>query len=388
MTTFPTRLVLEGVPRIHFYDGGARCPEDIILPSVMRALMEYFNEETLGCRVCRGIQPACRVPCSYAFFVGVTGAASFLSWKKGWEGDNVALFYMSADPAAPSRRAFEAAGYTYEVVEKRTGSERELFCQRLFESLQKGYPVCADGVIGPPETCLITGYDEGGEVLIGWNFFQQFPEFNAGVTFEPPGYFRKRNWFEDTHDFLILTGKRQPPPLKEIYRSALEWMLTVARTPVVRPEPDAPEWYQQRANGLAAYDAWADQLLQDDDFPDGETAILQQRHQVHDNVVGTVAEARWYGSQFLTGMTIGGDDIVHRNALEDLYHAAALYAGDHALMWDLWALAGGNGSPEGWKLFADPAVRRQMIPIIQKARDNDARAADHLERVLARWPGD
>lgn len=24
------RLVLEGVPRIHFYEGGPRCPEDII----------------------------------------------------------------------------------------------------------------------------------------------------------------------------------------------------------------------------------------------------------------------------------------------------------------------------------------------------------------------
>ena len=37
---FPDRVVLEGVPRVHFYEGGPRCPEDIILPSVMRALLE------------------------------------------------------------------------------------------------------------------------------------------------------------------------------------------------------------------------------------------------------------------------------------------------------------------------------------------------------------
>ena len=58
-------------------------------------------------------------------------------------------------------------------------------------------------------------------------------------------------------------------------------------------------------------------------------------------------------------MTTGGDDIVHRDAIGSLYHAAALYA--------------------------DPAVRRQMVPIIRQARDNDARAADALEQVLAYW---
>ncbi len=43
MTTTPTRLVLEGVPRVSFYEGGPGCPEDIPFPSVMRALMEYFR---------------------------------------------------------------------------------------------------------------------------------------------------------------------------------------------------------------------------------------------------------------------------------------------------------------------------------------------------------
>jgi hypothetical protein len=37
MTTVPDRLVLEGVPRVHFYEGGPSCPEDIPFPFVMRA---------------------------------------------------------------------------------------------------------------------------------------------------------------------------------------------------------------------------------------------------------------------------------------------------------------------------------------------------------------
>jgi hypothetical protein len=375
MTTMPNRLVLEGVPRVHFYEGGRRCPEDIPFPSVMRALMEYFGEEDFGCRSSHTLQPGCKVSCSYAFFIGVSGVASFLSWKPGWEGDNVEIMYMSDDPGAPFERALQAAGYEYQIVGMEEGRDNEAFFrERIIESIQAGRPVLAFGPIGPPESAILTGYDEGGDVLIGWSFFQDMPEFNAGVEFEPSGQFRKRDWFNYQPEFsFIVIGQKKPrPPLSETWRQALEWMLQVARTPVT---------FGDRHNGLAAYTAWAEQLLRDEDFPEDE-AILRQRHDVHNNVVGMVAEARWYGSQFLIGMTEGGDDFVHRDAIEDLYHAAALYAGEHGLMWQLWDLAGGNGHPEAWKKFADPAVRRQMVPIIRQARDKDAQAADHLERAL------
>ena len=36
--------------------------------------------------------------------------------------------------------------------------------------------VIAIGVLGPEEPCLITGFDEDGKVLIGWNFFQDSPD--------------------------------------------------------------------------------------------------------------------------------------------------------------------------------------------------------------------
>jgi hypothetical protein len=68
---------------------------------------------------------------------------------------------------------------------------------------------------------------------------------------------------------------------------------------MVRPEPDAPEWYQQRHNGLAAYEAWAEHSLCDEAWPAGDEALLRAHHQIHNDAVGTVAEARWYGSVFL-----------------------------------------------------------------------------------------
>jgi hypothetical protein len=318
--------------------------------------------------------------------------ASFLSWKKGWN-DNNAAFYMSADPEAPERWSFRALGYPFKWVEKKRTAEdaekdRGRFSQAIIKSLQKGRPVVAYGVVGPPEPAIITGYDENGEVLIGWSFFQGIPEFATSLEFEPAGkehlagYFRKRDWFNNTHSLLVIGEKQEQPPLKEIYRDALQWMLKVTRVPMVRPEPDAPEWYRGRANGLAAYEAWADNLLCDEDFSNAEEARLRELHDIHNGAVGQVAEARWYGSQFL--IQASDPDILHYSLTEDLLHAAACYAAEHDLMWKLWNLAGGNGNPDAWKKLADPAVRRQMVPIIHEARDKDAKAAEHIERALAK----
>ena len=384
------RAVLENVPRVHFFEGGKRCPEDIIIPSVVRAVLEYLGDEDYGCKHCPVRGQVCTVHCTYSFLVGVSGAAAFLSWKEGWHGDNVALFYMDADAGAVERHIFEAIGYAYEAVLKEEGRDNEaIFRERIIASIDRGVPALAYGVIGPPEPSIITGYDEGGDVLIGWNFFQNFPEFNAGVEFEAGvagqhGYFRKRDWFKDTENLLIIGEKLSTKPsLPEISRDALRWLLKVTRTPMVRPEPDAPEGYRNRHNGLTAYDAWADHLLRDAEWPADDEATLRAHYQIHDVLVGTLAEARWYGSVFLAEIAehfAAGPN--YQGASGHVLHAAACYATEHDLMWQLWALAGGIGNPDAFRAMADPAKRRAMAEIIRQARDEDAKAADHMEQAL------
>jgi hypothetical protein len=291
---------------------------------------------------------------------------------------------MSDDPAAPERHIFQAIGYAHEWVEKDGERDSEaLFRQRIIESLQRGMPVLGYGVIGPPEPSIIAGYDEGGDVLIGWNFFQGIPEFNAGVEFEPSGQFRKRDWFGSTECLLIIGEKGDRPPLEETYRTALQWMLHVTRTPMVRPEPDAPEWYRQRHNGLAAYEAWAEHLLRDEAWPAGDEPALRAHHHVHNDAVGTLAEARWYGSVFLAQLAEGfAAGPGKRGATAEILHAAACYAAEHDLMWEVWERAGGIGNPDAYRAMADPAARRAMAEIVREAREQDARAAEHMERAL------
>jgi hypothetical protein len=359
------------VPGVHFYEGGERCPEDICFPSVLRSLLEYRGSQAFGCKQCMARAPECKVSCSYAFFVGVTGMASFLSWKPGWHADNAAIHNMAPDPHEPFRRGFSAAGFTFEWVGKEAGRDNEaLFRARILSSVRdRGMPVLGFGVIGPPEPSIITGYDAGGDVLLGWSFFQNVPEFAGGVEEEPGGYFRKRRWFPDTETLAIVHGPGEHPPFAETVRSALQWMLVVAGTPLVRG----------RHNGLAAYGAWAEHLARDQDLPAGQETTLRERHEVHNNVVGSVAEARWYGAQFL----IQAAEQLHYRAAEPLFRAAACYAAEHALMWQLWDLAGGNGNPDAFLKFAEPAIRREMIPIVLESGAKSAEAAGHIGRALA-----
>lgn len=370
-----TRLVLEGVPRVHFYEGGARCPEDIIFPSCLRACLEYLGEKEFGCKHCLVQNPNCKIFCSYSYLLGTSGGAALLSWRPSWHMDNQVLHHMSSDPFEPYRRAFASVGYTCQMVYKDPGRDNEsFFRQSIIKSIQNGLPVIAFGVVGPPEPVILTGYDDDGNILVGWSFFQADPGFNAGVEFEPAGYFRKTAWFQDTEALILLGEKCERPGFDETYRSALEWLVQVTTTPKVETSG------HERYNGLAAYTAWAEQLLRDEDFPGDNVAVLRECHMVHDMAVGYVAEARWYGSQFL--IEAADPNHLHFSLAEYLYKAAGCYAAEHNLMWKLWDLAGGNGNPGAFLKFAEPEIRRKMAPIILQAREKDSEAIQYIQRAL------
>jgi hypothetical protein len=368
----PIRVVLEGVPRVGFYDGGERCPEDVPFPSCLRACLEFMGED-YGHKLIVEHDSTWRLDYAYTYIMGTSGAAFRLSWRPGWYEDNVDIMFISDDPGALFRRAFEAVGYAHENILMEGGRDNEAyFRRRIIESIhEKGRPVLGFGVIGPPECCIVAGYDKYGDFLIGWNFFQGIPEFNAGVEFEPSGYYRKRDWFKDTEGLIIIGEKQERPPPGEICREALQWALGVVRTPVT---------HEDRHSGLAAYTAWADALKRDDAFPADDMAVLRQRHMVHNDAVGTVAEGRWYGAQFLMQMA------EHKPSMaEELLAAAECYKEEHDLMWQVWNLVGGTGfSDKHVKKLTDPATRRRIVPLILQARDKDAEAAAQIERALAK----
>lgn len=346
----PDRILLTDVPRVHFYEGGEQSPEDVPFPSCLAASLRYLGEDY-----------------PYIYILAHSGMAFGLRWREGWHMDNVDHM-MVADPAEVIRRAFAAVGYAYEVVQK-TGSpdDEATWRQKIKASLNSGRPALAFGVVGPPECCLITGCEENGAVVMGWNFFQSIPPFAVGVEFEPTGQFRKRNWFDDTWSLIFLGEPTGRPDVRRLNQETLEWALQIARTPKV----------YDHHTGHAAYAAWAAQLADDSAFAGKDEATLREQHEAHHNVVGMLAECRWYGAQWLRSISRQEPGMA-----EPLLAAAACFEQEHDLMWQVWGAVGGNGHPEGWREFAKPEVREQIIALINQARRLDVAAAEHLERAL------
>lgn len=368
-TTATERLLLTGVPPVHFYRGGPRCPEDFPFPSCLRAALEYLGDN-LGCQHVLTHSPGWGINCAYAYLIGVSGYAFGLAWAEGWDSGNSDIRRIAADPAAPFRRALEAVGYAGEILLRSQGDADEAaYRQRIMASIRAGRPVLALGVIGPPECCLITGYDQGGDVLMGWSFFQDMPEFAEGVTFEPTGEYRQSDWFSHTEGLILLGERTATPERPKVYRRALADGVEAIGTLMING----------RRTGLAAYDAWAEHLLRDADFPAADMGALGARFQVHDLAVGTVAEARWYGSLFLTQIASEEPWMA-----AELLRAAACMAEEHALMWDAWGLVGGIGWGEDKvRKLAEPKVRRAIVQVIRQSRERCAETADYLQAALA-----
>ncbi|MFH1005937.1 MAG: hypothetical protein V1800_00360 [Candidatus Latescibacterota bacterium] len=357
---FPERCVPDGVPRVGFFPdvkdhGGKPWPEDFIFPSCLRAILEYHGDTTND----------------YVRLMGVSGGAFFLNWG-GWEGDNAALYYMSADLGALFSHTFQAIGYPSQAAPcGKPGEHAQAIREMVLWEINAGRPCLAHGVVGPPETSLITGYDEGGDVLIGWSFFQAEQGAKEILEFEPSGYFRKRNWEPETWDAMTVGPRESEPDRKETFRKALEWALTVVRT---------PRTFQDRPNGIAAFDAWIEHLGRDEEIAHwraGDSSV--HPFDAQRDATDGIAEGRWYASRFLV-----------REAPEcmpyqasHLYAAASCYAREHELVWEVWCHEGGmDRGAETMAQFLDPQVRRRSIALIEQARDLDAQAADHVEAAL------
>ena len=361
------RHVLTDVPRVGFYPDmrqhePERGPEDVIFPSCMRATMDYFGHPEYD----------------YIHFVGVTGAGFYLNWKDGWHSDNTAIYWMVPfdEHVKLFEYAFESTGYPMDFVQIKGGEaigEPEAR-RRIFASIDAGRPIMSHGIVGPPETCLITGYDEGGDVLIGWSFFQSFAEFRGSVEFETNGMFRKRNWYPEAFDLFGFGDRGQPLDPRAVRRRSLQWAVKVVRT--------AETWDGRTNNGLAAYDAWAAHLLRDEEImPDGTIppGSTEVPFFVHDDAVGTVAEGRHYASEYL--IRVAKEELKMR---AHLLKAAGCYSREHDLMWDTWSCCGGNDrSPEQIERFADPATRRRIVELIREAKREDQQAVEHIEAALA-----
>lgn len=203
---------------------------------------------------------------SYAEILALSGAGNRLRWAKGWDPSNVDILNCEEPAFAPLFRALNAVGRqgSVNLAQPFPGHESPLVDEAtarkdILASLDQDIPVIAMGIIGPPECCVVSGYDNNGDVLVGWNYFQTEEGFDPG---EP---FRKAAWFAKMRGYILLAQRTEKPSLHELGYAALKAIVKHAHTAEVRGA----------AVGLAAWQACLDQL-EFDDFSDCPILLPQQ----------------------------------------------------------------------------------------------------------------
>lgn len=375
--------VLENVPKVSFYAGGGP-PEDDPFPSCLRSFLQFYEPDS----DLKGEQIDQKDAWHdvHNLVMGTSGAAFRLGWHVTDPSTSMMDMALTVpDPVEGWRRSFEAIGYDCEILlkndfAKRLGIDQKNdpteadFRKRIIASIRdKRRPVLSFGAIDAPECGMITGYDQGGDTLIGWDYFQ-----NEKTETEPFGYYRKSDWFKSIQGIIVIGEKRKRPPLRAVYIEALQRALPIMRTPHVRGF----------ATGQAAYTTWAESLFRDADFDTKDMAKVRSLHGLTSGNGGTLAEARAWGAPFLNNAAKALPE-----AADELNAAAGCFSAEHDLVWAVWEFMKADGKDDNdQKRFADSGTRHHRIaPLIYQMRDHDARAAKHIEealRILGKLPAE
>jgi len=333
---FPARAVVPDVPRVG-YDVHL-CP----FPGSLYAVMGFLGE-----------------PCGYDYTMGTSGAAFRRIWNRD-DGGNVDLMYLAPEPY---ERVFAALGYEFRVV---PGDDKAAMIQAVRESIAAGRPVLGFVLVGPPERGVITGYDKDGETLVGWSYFQEGPK---DQYCEVPDWFQRAASHSGQGLILVGDKKREMPDQREVLISSLKWVIDLART---SERPTIPD----HVCGLAAYDAWADGLEVDEDYPADDFETMSTRCMVHCDQCVMLHE-RLSAAAYLRLM---GPEVPE--VMDHLEAAAGHYEDAAACGKGLWRWASWD-DPATQRAFADREFRVQAAKSIRAARDHEALAVEDLEQALA-----
>ncbi len=187
---------------------------------------------------------------SYDYACAASGSAFRTSFsmpdRQKWNFGN---YYACYAPGTVIN-AFDALGYSASV---RPFTDFAGDKNAVVESIDAGVPVVAlSSIIQNADACIIAGYDDGGDTLLGYNPYAEIPDDHDQAPDET-GYFRKTGWHEKSDRArLVLIGEK---------RTGIDGEKAFARTlAIVKTLIMSESVYDGQYNGLSAHKAFANAL--------------------------------------------------------------------------------------------------------------------------------
>jgi hypothetical protein len=301
----------------------------------------------------------------YAYVMGISGSAFRFTLNPGeWDFGNYSVRSISTDPYEPIRRAIDAIGYGFTLCEKGPKADDTA---KIMDSIARGIPVLAFQVVGPSDCCIITGYDENGEVLLGWSTYQDIPD-DHNIPHDTTGYFRKPGWHDHIPGYVLIGSKLERPNPRTTYLDALRWAVHLMRTPKMG----------NLCTGFEALKVWAEEMVDEEYFPPGDEQTLGWRY-VSAAVNMTMLRDHCLAEPFLHQ---AAQDVSEFEP--ELIAAANCYGDVNAVRNRMDDIIGDNFTEKAMKAIADPAMRQAYAEAILQISQREQEAITHIERLIKR----
>jgi hypothetical protein len=338
-----SKVYIEGVPRMS-WDTGEVCEFASALVRCMGCLDE---------------------PVDYHHVLGVSGVAfRFVLNRDIWDPGNYGVRNFTQQPNEPIHRACIAAGRKATVYEcGRFVGDRE----NIITSIDNGIPVMAFGVVGPSDCVLITGYDSGGDVLLGWSTFQDIPD-DHNIPHDSLGYFRKPDWHANTRGYVILSDRHEPAERWRIYCEALQLACIIILTPMLG----------DRVCGLRALEIWSQAMSDDANF-DVDEAALGWRY------LGLSINTTMLIDQLSAAPYLEEVAFVIPEIAERLYPAIEEYRSNAQTIAQARELIADDFSQKARERFRDSIVRKEYAALMQEIRERTETATYAMQDAIAHF---
>jgi hypothetical protein len=222
-------------------------------------------------------------------------------------------------------------------------------------------------VVGPSDCCILSGYDQDGEVLLGWSTYQDIPD-DHNIPHDETGYFRKPGWHEKLGGYVLIGRKLREPSRRQVYLDSFDWALRLIQTPRLG----------NKCTGLEGLRTWAEEMNDAKYFPEGDDETLGQRY-VSTAINYTML--RDHGSA-LPFLSRAAEEMPV--FLPEVSQAAACYAEVKRLTARMAELISDNFSETAMKAIRQAETRQAYAAVLLEICDQEQAAARHLECLLKR----
>ena len=351
----PDSCLLYGVPKVYYgrnVDGQMQLTP---FPMCLQAVLNYMGQNI-----------------NYSQIMAASGAAFRMRFDtKGWNMGAADIIFTYRENTKPFELAFKAAGRNFKIIEEPDKSRsKTAYLAHIKAELDCGRPLIALGVVGPPEACIVTGYQNNGETLLGWSLFQGGGPFDENLKTHETGYFIREKWWENTEAIMSIGEEVGTlTPVKEILENAL---MLMTKENISTYNGSRPFY-----GGQAAYEAWA--KIVEDDMLYTEGTDMFQVVTAHQEQEMMLAEGRGKAAAYISSLAEQ-----YPVMSQDFDACSRLFKEAFECVQKMQEARSGRNDEKTQNKFREKQTRLEIASIIRQAAKYEKKTCTILEKIIGK----